>query len=69
MSAADIRRARELLGMTQGQAARLLGVDARSWRRYEAGQRDFPAPCDKLLRLVLQSPAVLDQLLVLQEAA
>jgi putative transcriptional regulator len=36
---AEIRSARELAGLTQSQAAEILGVDRVTWARYEAGTR------------------------------
>lgn len=38
-----VARARQELGLTQEQAARALGVDVRTWRRYESGEVNDPA--------------------------
>ncbi len=35
----EIRRARELAGLTQDQAARMLHTTGRVWRQWESGQR------------------------------
>jgi len=39
MTSADIRAARLSLGLTQSEAAALLGVDRVTWARWEAGTR------------------------------
>jgi DNA-binding transcriptional regulator YiaG len=41
------------LGLTQTAAARLLGVDARTARRWVAGDRDVPAPAVRFLRFLI----------------
>jgi DNA-binding transcriptional regulator YiaG len=38
------------LGLSQASAARLLGVDGRTSRRWAAGDRDVPAPAERFLR-------------------
>lgn len=52
-----IRAARQRLDLTAGQAARLVGVDGRTWRRYEDGSRVMPPPIARLLAL-LRLPVV-----------
>ena len=52
MSPAEIRAARTALGLSQTATARLVGVDARTWRRWEAGDWPIPAPAARLLRLL-----------------
>jgi transcriptional regulator with XRE-family HTH domain len=37
------------LGQTQAGAARLLGVDGRTVRRYASGEREIPKPAQRLL--------------------
>lgn len=77
MTPPKIRAARLALGLTQSQAARLVGVDARSWRRWEAPTppprpagashtppstaRAMPVPVWRLLAL-LGRPGVLEAL-------
>jgi len=39
LTPAAIRAAREAAGLTQPQAAALVHTDARSWRRWELGER------------------------------
>jgi transcriptional regulator with XRE-family HTH domain len=41
-SPVEIRQARKLAGLTQAQAAALVGVNGRGWRRYEAGDVKMP---------------------------
>ena len=42
-SPADVTTARLSLGLTQGEAAELLGADRVSWARYEGGTRTMSA--------------------------
>lgn len=51
MTPVEIRAARLALGMTQSQLARLVGVDSRTWRRWECAEREMPEPVCRLLRL------------------
>jgi DNA-binding transcriptional regulator YiaG len=53
---AELRTTRESLGLTQGGAARLLGVDGRTWRYWEAGERGIPEPVARLMRLLERHP-------------
>lgn len=62
MTPAEIRATRERLGLTQGAAARLCGVDGRTWRRYEAGGHGMHEPVARLLRLLEAVPAVREAL-------
>lgn len=41
-SASDIKDARTAAGMTQGQAAELVGVGWRTWAYWEAGEYQMP---------------------------
>lgn len=58
MTPPEIRTTRESLGLTQAQLARLVGVDARTWRRWECAEREMPEPVARLLRLVVLVPGV-----------
>jgi hypothetical protein len=49
MTPTDFRAALARLGQTQAGAARLLGVEARSVRRYASGHRPVPEPVVRLL--------------------
>lgn len=58
MTTAELRAALESLGLTQAEAARILGIDRRTIRRYLAGPdapsgRAIPVPIAKILRLAL----------------
>lgn len=53
MSPDDYRSAIEQLGLTQGAAARLLGVDERTSRRWACGERDIPPPAERFLRYLI----------------
>jgi len=48
---AAIRAAREAAGLTQAQAAYMVHVDARSWRRWESGERAMHPAFWELFRL------------------
>lgn len=53
MSPDEYRAAIERLGLSQVAAARLLGVDERTSRRWANGERDVPAPAVRFLRYLL----------------
>ena len=46
---AEFRAALDSLGLTQAGAARVLGVDARTARRWARGEREVPEPVRRLL--------------------
>jgi DNA-binding transcriptional regulator YiaG len=43
----------ETLGLSQIAAARLLGVDERTSRRWANGERDIPPPAERFLRYLI----------------
>lgn len=49
MTADQYRNAIQALGLSQTAAARLLGVDPRTSRRWISGERDIPAPAARFL--------------------
>lgn len=53
MTADQYRDALEALGLTQGAAAQLLGVDDRTSRRWACGERDVPPPAERFLRYLI----------------
>jgi DNA-binding transcriptional regulator YiaG len=53
MTSDQYRNAIEKLGLSQVAAARLLGVDARTSRRWACGERDVPAPAERFLRYLI----------------
>lgn len=56
MTPAEIKSARQRLGLTQRQFAEALGLrggNARSYRRYEQGDRDIPGPVARLVTIYL----------------
>lgn len=53
MTPNQYRAAIETLGLSQVAAARLLGVDARTSRRWACGERDVPAPAERFLRYLI----------------
>ena len=55
MTADEYRKAIERLGLSQVAAARLLGVDARTSRRWATGERELPGPAVRFLRYLLRS--------------
>jgi transcriptional regulator with XRE-family HTH domain len=52
MTADEYRTAIEALGLSQIEAARLLGVDARTSRRWASGEREAP-PAVRFLRYLI----------------
>jgi len=53
---AAIRAAREAAGLTQAKAAALVHTDARSWRRWEHGERAMHAAFWELFRIKCGRP-------------
>lgn len=53
MTAQQYRDAVAALGMTQVDAAQLLGVDARTSRRWALAERDVPEPVARFLRYLI----------------
>jgi len=53
MTAEDYRGAIERLGLSQNAAARLLGVDERTSRRWVSGERDVPEPAARFLQYLI----------------
>jgi DNA-binding transcriptional regulator YiaG len=49
----DEYRSAEKLGLSQIAAARLLGLDARTSRRWASGERDIPPPAVRFLRYLI----------------
>lgn len=53
MTADEYRDAIARLELTQVAAARLLGVDGRTSRRWANGERDVPAPAVRFLQYLI----------------
>lgn len=53
MTPDEYRNVLEKLGLTQSAAARLLGVDDRTSRRWACGERDIPPPAERFLRYLI----------------
>jgi DNA-binding transcriptional regulator YiaG len=53
MTADEYRAAIAQLDLQQTAAARLLGVDARTSRRWACGERDIPGPAARFLRYLI----------------
>jgi DNA-binding transcriptional regulator YiaG len=53
MTSDEYRETIERLGLSQIAAARLLGVDARTSRRWASGERDIPPPAARFLRYLV----------------
>ena len=53
MTADEYRDAIALLDLSQVAAARLLGVDDRTSRRWATGERDVPPPAERFLRYLI----------------
>lgn len=53
MTPDEYRAAIDKLGLSQVAAARLLGVDERTSRRWANGERDMPAPAVRFLRYLI----------------
>jgi DNA-binding transcriptional regulator YiaG len=59
MSPDDLKDMLARLGFSQSGAARILGVDSRTVRRWIAGDRDIPAPAVVFFRLLDEFPDAL----------
>lgn len=63
MTPADLRSARQSLGLSQAEFARAVGVASdRTVRKWEDGERDIPGPVAVLVILAEQIQAVADAL-------
>ena len=50
-SPAEIKEARVAAGLTQSQAAALVGVTDRAWRYWEGGRRNMPTSAWELFKI------------------
>lgn len=55
MSPEEYRELIGLLGLTQGGAAALLGVDARTSRKWANAEREIPPTAARFLRFILRA--------------
>jgi DNA-binding transcriptional regulator YiaG len=53
MTPDEYRTIIERLGLSQVAAAHLLGVNARTSRRWASGERDIPPPAQRFLRFLI----------------
>ncbi len=53
MTSDEYREAIESLGLSQVGAARLLGVNDRTSRRWASGEQDVPPPAQRFLRYLI----------------
>lgn len=53
MTPDEYRETIDKLGLSQVAAARLLGVDGRTSRRWANGERDIPAPAVRFLQYLI----------------
>lgn len=63
MTGADFRATIALLGLSQLGAARLLGVDGRTVRRWISGERDVPEPAARFLRYMIRAGVTPDEVM------
>lgn len=52
MTPAELKEARQSLGLTQTQLAEKLGVTLRAVQHYEGGSRQIPEPTARLIALL-----------------
>ena len=62
LTGAEVRRAREFLGITQKQASKIFGGGPTAFAKYEAEDVVQSAGMDKLIRLASEVPAAADWL-------
>jgi DNA-binding transcriptional regulator YiaG len=58
----QLRRLRYRWDYSQASMAALIGVDGRTWRRWELGERNIPEPIARLVRLLERLPGVWTEL-------
>lgn len=61
-AAADIRRIRKKLKLTQSELSKVVGIGKIAFSRYERGETKPPAPLVKLLKLVEKHPDLLAEI-------
>lgn len=61
MTADEYREALEVVGLTQGQAARFFNAGNRNARRWASGEQDIPPTVIMLLRLMVHFGVTADQ--------
>jgi len=69
MTPSEYRDLLATLGLTQAGAARLLGVDERTSRRWATGERDVPMPAARFLRFLLKAKISPDRVMKLLSSA
>jgi HTH-type transcriptional regulator/antitoxin MqsA len=62
LSGSQIRQAREVLGLSQQEAAAIFGGGTNGFSKYERGETAQSVAMDRLLRLVMADPSKLDEL-------
>ena len=67
MTPLTIREHRLALGLTRGRAALYFGVDPRTWRRWEAGDREITPCAAKLITICVTLPAAWEALKALAD--
>lgn len=58
IDAETMREWRKQHGLTQQEAAELIGLSRQAWQNYELGGRDVPAPVENLLFLIDRYPYI-----------
>lgn len=62
MTKGEFRAALDVLEMSQTEFARMIGIEARTSRRYALGETPVPGAVSVLLRLLLARPELKDVL-------
>ena len=62
MNLEEIRASRARLRLTIRDGAFLIGVEPRTWERWEQGTRAVPAPVERLLWAFERDPTLMDHL-------
>lgn len=60
MTKKEYRDALSALSLSQQEVGRLLGVDARTSRRWATGETEVPGPVEVHIRLWLERPEILE---------
>ena len=62
LSGNEIRKVREVLGLSQQEAAAIFGGGTNGFSKYERGETAQSVAMDRLLRLVMADPSKLEEL-------
>jgi transcriptional regulator with XRE-family HTH domain len=57
-TAKDVKNLRARMGITQREAATMVGITLNAWQHYEYGRRQIPEPTWRLFKLLAKDAVV-----------